>query len=113
MKRATLAFAILFSLTHGLAYAQHAAVFPWGDQGDGSFRNPVLKSDYRYGASAEALGAGRPSKTTPPPSVAGNAVQGSGAAGTGASLVIPAQVPLRTAAAPQRSGPKIDGLYVE
>ncbi len=46
MKRYTLLFLVLFVAAPQFSHAQRGNLLTWGDQGNGTFRNPVLKSDY-------------------------------------------------------------------
>ncbi len=85
------------------------AIFSCGPNGGAADFDYV---HYRYGSTAEALGAGRPSKATTPPPAASSRVQPAGAA-TAAYVELPSQVPLRAAAAQQRSALRLDGLYFE
>jgi beta-xylosidase len=47
MKRSTVFMALLLVLTQpGPVSARNQKILAWGDQGDGTYKNPVLKSDY-------------------------------------------------------------------
>jgi beta-xylosidase len=47
MKRKILALSILFLFAQlGIAAGRNSQILTWGDQGDGTYKNPILKSDY-------------------------------------------------------------------
>ncbi len=47
MKRNAMVLSVLLlSVQLEIANSQNTKVFTWGDQGDGTYKNPILKSDY-------------------------------------------------------------------